>query len=119
MALFEARGGTVWSRGKRTKYNMESDPELMREEALKILEAADFVEKMQSDTQAVAEYKDYMENVVLPYAFELYSSWRDTPSFATFEIFKSKYPSSETVRTEVNKARLRLERKAILKSSKE
>lgn len=110
MAL-EARGGTVWSsRTQRTKYNIESDPKVMREEAMKILEAADFVEKMQNNPQAVAEYKDYMENVVMPYAFESYTSWRDTPSFTTLEIFKSKYPSSMTVRVEVNRVRLRLER---------
>lgn len=115
----EARGGTVWREGKRTKYNMESDPAAMREEAMKILEAADFVEKMRSNAQAVAEYNDYMQNVVMPYAFEQYNSWRATPSFISFEMFKSKYPSSESVRVEVDNARMRLERKAILKSTKE
>lgn len=114
----EARGGTVWRDGKRTKYNMESDPAAMREEAMKILEAANFVEKMQSNAQAVAEYKDYMRNMVMPYAYKQYSEWRSTPAF-TFEVFKEKYPSSGTVRDEVNKARFRLEGQAVVPDTKE
>lgn len=117
MAL-EARGGTVWNRGSRTRYGMESDPAAIREEAKRLLEIADFVEELQADPEIVSVHEDYMRNVAIPYAYTLYTSWRDTPAY-DFETFKKKYPHSETVRKEVDLARFKLERKAILKAPKE